>query len=83
MPPAAMTGTSTAATICGNNAIVPGVVSRIRWLSHWHVVRQSWAFFQNDFAGRVAQRDAEALAPLLMRIRDETGAALAAAGSRA
>src|SRR5208282_3260536 len=27
-----------------------------RWQSHWHVVRQSWSFFQNDFAGRIAQR---------------------------
>ena len=27
---------------------------------HWHVVRQSWAFFQNDFAGRIAnKRDAD------------------------
>ena len=38
------------------NAIVPGVTSRIRWLSHAHVVRQSWGFFQNDFAGRIANR---------------------------
>ena len=30
----------------------------------------------------VAQRDAEALAPLLMRVRDETGASLKAAGFR-
>jgi ATP-binding cassette subfamily B multidrug efflux pump len=28
----------------------------IRWQSHWHVVRQSLAFFQNDFAGRIANR---------------------------
>jgi ATP-binding cassette subfamily B multidrug efflux pump len=28
----------------------------IRWQSHWHVVRQSWPFFQNDFAGRIANR---------------------------
>ncbi|MBK8016676.1 MAG: hypothetical protein IPK20_08035 [Betaproteobacteria bacterium] len=20
----------------------------IRWQNHWHVVRQSWTFFQND-----------------------------------
>jgi ATP-binding cassette subfamily B multidrug efflux pump len=39
-----------------NVAIVPGVTSRIRWLSHWHVVRQNWGFFQNDFAGRIATR---------------------------
>ena len=30
--------------------------SLIRWQSHWHVVRQSWPFFQNDFAGRIANR---------------------------
>jgi ATP-binding cassette subfamily B multidrug efflux pump len=32
------------------------VTSLIRWQSHWHVVRQSWPFFQNDFAGRIANR---------------------------
>ena len=30
--------------------------NRIRWQNHWYVVRQSWAFFQNDFAGRIANR---------------------------
>jgi ATP-binding cassette, subfamily B, multidrug efflux pump len=39
-----------------NNAVVPGATSLIRWQSHWHVVRQSWPFFQNDFAGRIANR---------------------------
>jgi ATP-binding cassette, subfamily B, multidrug efflux pump len=39
-----------------NNAVVPGVTSLIRWQSHWHVVRQTWPFFQNDFAGRIANR---------------------------
>ena len=39
-----------------NNAIAPGVTSSIRWQSHWHVVRQSLSFFQNDFAGRIANR---------------------------
>jgi ATP-binding cassette, subfamily B, multidrug efflux pump len=39
-----------------NNAVVPQVTSLIRWQSHWHVVRQSWPFFQNDFAGRIANR---------------------------
>src|SRR5437879_8545871 len=38
------------------NALIPGVTSMIRWQSHWHVVRQSWPFFQNDFAGRIANR---------------------------
>ena len=39
-----------------NQGIVPGFSNLIRWQSHWHVVRQSWTFFQNDFAGRIAQR---------------------------
>ncbi|HEX2081979.1 MAG TPA: ABC transporter ATP-binding protein, partial [Xanthomonadaceae bacterium] len=39
-----------------NNAIVPGATCLARWQSHWHVVRQSWPFFQNDFAGRIANR---------------------------
>ena len=28
----------------------------IRWQNHWHVVRQSWTYFQNDFAGRLTNR---------------------------
>ncbi len=39
-----------------NQAISPGMSNLIRWQSHWHVVRQSWAYFQNDFAGRIAAR---------------------------
>jgi ATP-binding cassette, subfamily B, multidrug efflux pump len=39
-----------------NQAIVPGFSNQIRWQSHWHVVRQSWSFFQNDYAGRIANR---------------------------
>jgi len=39
-----------------NQALNPGLSNRIRWQSHWHVVRQSWSFFQNDFAGRIANR---------------------------
>jgi ATP-binding cassette, subfamily B, multidrug efflux pump len=39
-----------------NCAVIPGVTTLIRWQSHWHVVRQSTPFFQNDFAGRLANR---------------------------
>src|SRR4029079_12740136 len=39
-----------------NQAVAANLANRIRWQSHWHVVRQSWAFFQNDFAGRIATR---------------------------
>ena len=39
-----------------NQAIGGPFTNLIRWQSHWHVVRQSWAFFQNDFAGRISNR---------------------------
>src|SRR6187455_568486 len=42
--------------LLSNQAIAANVSNRIRWQNHWHVVRQSWAFFQNDFAGRIANR---------------------------
>jgi len=50
--PLAMLGDS----MVRNNAVIPGVTTLIRWQSHWHVIRQSWNFFQNDFAGRIANR---------------------------
>src|SRR5215475_263078 len=46
----------TSQNIMANQAIAANVGNLIRWQSHWHVVRQSWAFFQNDFAGRIANR---------------------------
>ena len=46
----------TAQNIMANQAIAANVGNMIRWQNHWHVVRQSWAFFQNDFAGRIANR---------------------------
>ncbi len=36
--------------------VTPGFTQMVRWQSHWHVVRQSSPFFQNDFAGRIASR---------------------------
>ncbi len=39
-----------------NQAVNPGLSNTIRWQNHWHISRQSWTFFQNDFAGRVANR---------------------------
>jgi ATP-binding cassette subfamily B multidrug efflux pump len=39
-----------------NLAIAPPVTNMIRWQTHWYVVRQSWSFFQDDFAGRIANR---------------------------
>src|SRR6186997_1848670 len=46
----------TAQNLLANQAIAANVSNRIRWQNHWHVSRQSWAFFQNDFAGRIATR---------------------------
>src|SRR6201985_310382 len=46
----------TTQNLIANQAISANVSNRIRWQSHWYVVRQSWAFFQNDFAGRIANR---------------------------
>jgi ATP-binding cassette, subfamily B, multidrug efflux pump len=46
----------TSQNIMANQAIAANVGNMIRWQNHWHVVRQSWAFFQNDFAGRIANR---------------------------
>src|SRR6516162_7703363 len=39
-----------------NQALAAPFTGFIRWQAHWHVVRQSWAFFQNDFAGRISNR---------------------------
>ena len=39
-----------------NQALVPGLTARIRWQQHLHVARQSLSFFQDDYAGRIAQR---------------------------
>jgi ATP-binding cassette subfamily B multidrug efflux pump len=47
---------STTQHLLMNQAIAANVSNRIRWQSHWHVSRQSWSFFQNDFAGRIATR---------------------------
>ena len=46
----------TAQNLVANQAIAANVANMIRWQNHWHVVRQSWAFFQNDFAGRIANK---------------------------
>src|SRR5882757_2371694 len=46
----------TTQNLMANQAISANVSNRIRWQNHWYVVRQSWAFFQNDFAGRIANR---------------------------
>ncbi len=39
-----------------NNAIMPNVGTLIRWRAHRQVLRQSVGWFENDFAGRIANR---------------------------
>ena len=39
-----------------HQAINPGLTNLIRWQNHRYVLKQSLSFFQNDFAGRIAQR---------------------------
>ncbi len=49
-------GVALARYLITNQAIAAPFSSLIRWQAHWHVVRQSWSFFQNDFAGRISNR---------------------------
>ncbi|MEM6464794.1 MAG: multidrug ABC transporter ATP-binding protein, partial [Pseudomonadota bacterium] len=37
-----------------NNGIMPNLGTLIRWRAHKHVLRQSVGWFENDFAGRIA-----------------------------
>jgi len=39
-----------------NFSLSPGLLAATRWQNHRYVLRQSMSFFQNDFAGRVAQK---------------------------
>ncbi|MCR0983626.1 ABC transporter ATP-binding protein [Roseomonas populi] len=45
-----------AQNLVANQAINPAFTSLIRWQSHRLVSRQGWPFFQEDFAGRIANR---------------------------
>jgi len=39
-----------------NNTLLPNFATLIRWRAHRHVLRQSVGWFENDFAGRIANR---------------------------
>ena len=39
-----------------NNTILPNFGTLIRWRAHKHILRQSVGWFENDFAGRIANR---------------------------
>ncbi|MCV6596148.1 MAG: ABC transporter ATP-binding protein/permease [Mangrovicoccus sp.] len=43
-------------TLLLNNAILPNYGTLWRWRAHRHVLRQSVGWFENDFAGRIANR---------------------------
>ena len=47
---------STLHDLIKNQMITAAFTTRIRWQTHGHVLRQSLGFFQNDFAGRVANK---------------------------
>ncbi|MGE3915492.1 MAG: ABC transporter ATP-binding protein [Hyphomicrobiaceae bacterium] len=47
---------STAHDLVKNQVISGPFTTRIRWLTHRYVLRQSLGFFTNDFAGRVANK---------------------------
>ncbi len=55
---------STAHDLIKNQIIAGPVTNRVRWQTHRYVLRQSLGFFQNDFAGRVANKVMQA-APAL------------------
>ncbi len=42
--------------LLANQTLNPGLANLVRWQNHRYVLKQSLGFFQNDFAGRVAQR---------------------------
>ncbi|MCP4470707.1 MAG: ABC transporter ATP-binding protein [Gammaproteobacteria bacterium] len=39
-----------------NLSLAPTLANRVRWQNYRYVLRQSLSFFQNDFAGRIAQK---------------------------
>lgn len=39
-----------------HQVINPNLANMVRWQNHRYVLKQSLSFFQNDFAGRIAQR---------------------------
>ncbi|MEN3794484.1 ABC transporter ATP-binding protein [Fulvimarina sp. MAC3] len=45
-----------AASVLEEQMIAPSFFNRIRWQSYRRIIDQSYTFFQNDFAGRLAQK---------------------------
>ena len=47
-----------------NHTLAVSFTSMVHWQSYWHVVRQPLAFFNEDFAGRIANRVLQTARPL-------------------
>ncbi|WP_062203790.1 ABC transporter ATP-binding protein [Aureimonas sp. AU12] len=45
-----------AASILEEQIVIPSFYNRIRWQAYRRLMDQSYTFFQNDFAGRIAQK---------------------------
>ncbi len=43
-------------TLVEEQSVVPGFFNLVRWQAHQHIARQSLAFFQHDFAGRITTK---------------------------
>ncbi|QLF92385.1 ABC transporter ATP-binding protein [Pseudomonas sp. ABC1] len=67
-----------------HQTIIPGLTNMIRWQNHRYLLKQSLSFFQNDFAGRLAQRVMQtgpALRDSTMQVVDALWHVLVYAGS--
>ena len=42
--------------LLNNNSLMPNIATLFRWRGHRQVMRQSVGWFENDFAGRIANR---------------------------
>ncbi|WP_439889182.1 ABC transporter ATP-binding protein [Pseudomonas sp. MBLB4123] len=70
--------------LLANQAITPNLTNLVRWQNHRYVLGQSLSFFQNDFAGRIAQRIMQtgpALRDSAMQVVDALWHVLVYAGS--
>ncbi len=53
-----------------NQAVVPAFTNLIRWQTHRYVLRQSLSFYQNDFAGRIANKVMQAALAVRRSVAD-------------
>lgn len=70
---------STAHDLMKQQMIAPSFTTRVRWQNHRYVLRQSLAYFQNDFAGTIASRvmqTGNALRESIVQVIDALGYAV-------